>query len=394
MKTTNRRISVKTTCILIVLLTSASPAQAYPPDNAAVLYYKAFLMLQEPSEEVKEMMSEMRQGKTKSNDQVRQYLDENKHVLEFVDDAAEIRDCDWGHDVSRGLGILMPELSKLRLTAFLVCAEAQILSEERDQKAALEKCVTVHKMSNHVGDDLLISYLVSAALRNVANSRIRDFLSAMPADEQTLAWLKSRLIAVSLNAPSVQKAMVMEKKISMHAIRKEKIDTLLEAMGDDFAKDEITADAVKKVRAGDARFFKDNRDYYANVMDDVIAAVDLPYQQSHGKLEELSDRVQKDAKEKPAAIMAAVLMPANSRVRTLGIKNETFFNATRVAIEIYLVKAKTGRLPEKLPADLPKDLFSGEDFEYEKSKDGFILRCQGKDLDKDETFQYEFKVSK
>ncbi|MHC4118741.1 MAG: hypothetical protein ACYSWO_14675 [Planctomycetota bacterium] len=394
MKTTNRRISVKTTCILFVLLTSASLAQAYPPDNAAVLYYKAFLMLKEPSEDVKKVMSEMRQGKTKANDQVRQHLDDNKNVLEFVEDAAEVRHCDWGHDVSRGLGILMPELSKLRLTAFLVCAEAQILSEEGDQKAALEKCVTIHEMSNHVGDELLISYLVSAALRDVANSRIRDFLSAMPADEQTLAWLKSQLIAISLNAPSIQKSMLMEKKISMHAIRNEKIDTLLEAMGDDFVKDEITADAVKKVRAGDAKFFKDNRAYYANVMDDVIAAVDLPYQQSHGKLEELSDRVQKDAKEKPAAIMAALLMPANSRVRTLGIKNETFFNATRAAIEIYIIKAKTGRLPEKLPADLPKDLFSGEDFEYKKTKDGFILRCQGKDLDKDETSQYEFKVAK
>ena len=27
-----------------------------------------------------------------------------------------------------------------------------------------------------------------------------------------------------------------------------------------------------------------------------------------------------------------------------------------------------------------------------KNKDGFILRCQGKDLDKDEIYEYEFKV--
>ena len=60
----------------------------------------------------------------------------------------------------------------------------------------------------------------------------------------------------------------------------------------------------------------------------------------------------------------------------------------------YIIKARTGRLPEKLPADVPRDLFSGEDFEYEKTKDAFLLRCRAKDLDKDEIYQYEFKVVK
>jgi len=44
------------------------------------------------------------------------------------------------------------------------------------------------------------------------------------------------------------------------------------------------------------------------------------------------------------------------------------------------------------PEGLPKDLFSGKDFRYEKTADGFTLRCRGKDLDKNETYQYEFKV--
>jgi len=394
MKLANHRNLVKTTCTFLVFLTSASLVEAYPPDNAAVLYYKAFLMLKEPSEEVKEMMADMRHGKIKANDQIRQCLGENKYVLEFAETAAEIRECDWGHDTSRGLGVLMPELSKLRLTAFMLTAKAQILAEEGEYKAAFGKCLTIHKMARHVSDSLLISYLVSTSLNRLANERIEDFLSSMPQDLDTLTRLKSQVVAMSINAPSIQKAMAMEKEISMHAIRAERIDSILEAMGDDFVKDEITADAVEKVRKADAKFFKDNREYYADIMDDVIVALDLPYQQSHRKLKELSARIQKDAKQKSAAIMAALLTPANSRIRTLGIQSGTFFNATRAAIEIYIIKAKTGRLPEKLPADLPRDLFSGEDFEYEKTKDGFLLRCRGKDLDKNETYQYEFKVAK
>ena len=108
MKTATHRNVIKTTCILLIVLTSASLAQAYPPDNAAVLYYKAFLMLQEPSKEVSNMMRDLREGKIKPNDQIRQHLQENTYVLEFVEAAAEIRECDWGHDISRGLGVLMP----------------------------------------------------------------------------------------------------------------------------------------------------------------------------------------------------------------------------------------------------------------------------------------------
>ncbi len=394
MKTTNNRNSVKGTCVLFILLTSASIVEAYPPDNAAVLYYKAFLMLKEPSEEVKKMMSDLREGTIKPNDQIRQCLDENRDVMEFVQTAADVRQCDWGHDMSRGLGVLMPELSKLRLTAFILTAKAQILAEEGEHRAALEKCLTIHKTARHVGDSLLISYLVSLSLNNLANSRIRDFLSSMPQDLETLVWLKSRIIAVTVDAPSIKVAMTREKEIAMHEIRKERIDSLLELMGTDLARDEKAVAAVERVRKGDAKFFEDNREYYAGVMDDVIIALDLPYEQSHRKLIEVSARIEKDAKKDPAATMAALLTPATGRVRTLGIQNETFFNAIKAAIEIYIVKAKTGRLPEELPAGLPGDLFSGRDFEYEKTKDGFILRCRGKDLDKDKIHQHEFKISK
>jgi len=392
MKTTKHKTLVKTTCILLITLTSASLVEAYPPDNAAVLYYKAFLILKEPSQEVKEMMADMRHGKIKANDQVRQCLEENRYALEFVETAADVRECDWGHDISRGLGVLMPELSKVRSTAFMLTANAQILAEEGDYRAALARCLTIHKMARHVSDSLLISYLVSTALNSLANERIKDFLSSMPQETETLTWLKSRVVAVSANAPSIKGAMVREKEIIIQEIRREKIDGLLEALDDDFLKDTGNAETVEKVRKGDLKFFKDSREYYANFMDETIVALDLPYGESHRKLAELSARLEKDAKDNPVAIMAAMLVPATGRVRTLGTKSGTLFNAIRAAIEIYIVKAKTGRLPEKLPADLPKDLFSGKDFEYERTKNGFTLRCRAKDLDKDEIYQYEFKT--
>jgi len=69
-------------------------------------------------------------------------------------------------------------------------------------------------------------------------------------------------------------------------------------------------------------------------------------------------------------------------------------NSIKAAVEVYLVVAKTGKLPEKLPDYLPKDPYSGQDFEYETTKEGFVLRCRAKDIDSGKIQQYEFKVQK
>lgn len=84
-------------------------------------------------------------------------------------------------------------------------------------------------------------------------------------------------------------------------------------------------------------------------------------------------------------------------------------NALKAAIEIYLIRAQKGNLPDSLLGGLPKDPFSGKDFEYETTDDGFILRCRARDIEASprkarpgqppeiisEKFQeYEFKVKK
>jgi len=94
MKTVNQKTFVKTVCIVLITLTFVSEVHAYPPDNAAVLYYKAFLILKEPSEEVQKMMTDLRDGKIKPNDEIRQYLQENRYAIEFVETAAGVQNCD------------------------------------------------------------------------------------------------------------------------------------------------------------------------------------------------------------------------------------------------------------------------------------------------------------
>jgi len=393
MTTTKHRIAIKITCVLIMLLGSASTVEAYPPDNAAVLYYKAFLILKEPSEEVKEMMADLRKGRIEPNDQIRKSLDENKFFMDFVETAAGIRDCDWGHDISKGFDLLLPELSKLRFAAFMVTAKAQVLAEQGEYREALNECVTMHKMARHVGDNFLISYLGATALNNLANERIQDILSQMPGDDETLRWLRDQVFDAASTGATLRGAMNSEREIAIQQMRKEKIGSILDSMGDAFKDANLPAGSIEKIRSGDEEILRANREYYTDLVTRAQVAIDLPYPQSRQRLAELTDKGQKDIADSPAPILADVLSPAPVKLSSVETKRVTFFNAIKAAIEIYIVKAKTGRLPDELPAGLPRDLFSGRDFEYDKTKDGFVLRCRGKDLDKDEIYQYEFKVS-
>jgi len=392
MKMTKQRIKV--TCVILTLFLSASIVQAYPPENAAVLYYRAFLIVKEPSKDVDKTIGEMIAGKIKSNDKVRQYIDENRRVIELLETAADLPTCDWGHDLSKGFDLIMPGLAKIRRAAFLIAVDAQILLEDGEHKAALEKCLTMHRIARHVGDETIISFLVGTSINTLANKRIVDVLSDMPDDPETLQWLKSRVVGISNNIVSIKTAMTKEKEIAALEIRREKIDTIINSLGDQALGDADKADVIKRMQNADDKFFADSRAYYTNVMNDVIVALDLPYKQSHRTLMELNERIRKDAKENHAAVLTNILTPAATKVCSAETRNKTFFNAIISAINVYKSKAKTGRLPAELPEGSAKDLFSGRDFEYEKTGAGFTLRCRAKDLDKDEVYQYEFKVAK
>jgi len=108
----------------------------------------------------------------------------------------------------------------------------------------------------------------------------------------------------------------------------------------------------------------------------------------------LDGKPSKEFTKNPDATLTAACSPTWLKIYTISTRLGSHSNAIRAAIDIYIIKAKTGRLPDALPADLPKDLFSGKDFEYKKTRDGFVLRCQGKDLSKDKIYEYEFKVKK
>ncbi|MFA5423536.1 MAG: hypothetical protein WC374_06720, partial [Phycisphaerae bacterium] len=161
MKTFN---SNKVIFVIITFFAISGLIYAYPPDNAAVLYYKAATFY-EPDGKISKMLNDLRSGNIEPNEAIRNYVNENRFVIDTVLDAAEVKNCDWGIDYSQGFETKIPQLASFRNIAYLIDADAIILSKDGNYKAALERCMSLSKMARHINDRVLVSYLVGIAIQ-------------------------------------------------------------------------------------------------------------------------------------------------------------------------------------------------------------------------------------
>jgi len=376
-------------CTILILLTSTSLIYAYPPDNAAVLYYRACLIYDSNDKMIKKL-TDLGKGNIDIDKEIKDYVNQNKYAIKYFVDAGDAPNCDWGLDYSEGAELQMPRLSPLRELSKIVIAQARISADSGDYKQALELCLSTHKAGAHIADGgILISYLVGIALNALANQCITDILPQISNDTDMLIWIKNQVDDVSQRFPSVKASMNSDLRICAQDISKEKFDNWLPMIGDD-----IPERQKQIIRNGDDAFFKASKEYFLEYLSDCLTAVDLPYPQSYKQLVKLAEKPGIESKKNPNAIIAAYLAPATGRIVSLDVRARTNFNAVKTALNLYIMRVKAGQLPAELPEDMPKDLFSGKDFEYEKTKDGFILRCRGKDLSKDEIYEYEFKIER
>lgn len=215
----------------------------------------------------------------------------------------------------------------------------------------------------------------------------------MPPDVGELNRLKSSLIQTQARFPSLASCLRQETQMNAALMHRDKGHQIVDFFGNSLAA--VSAGRMlKRIREGDDRFFEKNRDYYLKAMARLVVTLEsgLPYGEICTRLEDLSRQWSNEAEENPDATVTSLWLS----VPPFGamIRQQTHVNALKTAIDLYIVKARTGQLPDTLPADSPPDLFSGKAFAYSKTPDGFILRCRVKanpnrDEDADE---YEFKV--
>ena len=382
-------------CVATILLASNVTALAQPPDNAALLYYQVFLQYEEPNQPIRWMLSDFCKGEIASNEVIAQHIKENRHVIDRAVKAADILKCDWGYDCSQAIvDVNAPTLPPLSRIAILLSAEAGCLAEQGGYTTALDRCVTLRKIALHACNKTLTWYLLGNQINRIANETTQYVLGFTPGDIDELTRLRSRLTQIEAKFPSLGSSLTQEAHMWVATMDKDKVQPLVRLLEGSLMAYSLEP-KLKRIRKGDDTFFERNRDYYLNAMATFVNTLEsgLPYAQMCTKLDGLVEKWSQEAEDNPDAILTEFFFPMRTQLYQSMIRQQTHLNAIKTAIDLYVVKGRTGQLPDALPPDSPRDLFSGRPFEYAKTDGGFILRCQGKeDPKKDELHEYKFKV--
>ncbi len=374
----------------MLILTLLSPqVQAIPPDpdNAALLYYQALLIHHEPNDAIASAYQDFVAGKTGPADEIRQYVASSRAALDYATLASKVQDCDWGLPYSKGFSMLLSHLSHYRSLGRLIIADARLAAHQGGHETALDRCFQLQRMADHLGDDTLISYLVGLAVRDLSYRCMEDVIGRAWNDATLLRWLRSELANPPVREVSPVRPFQIEREIVMDLMRMERVRELASTLGGELEQKEAERIAA---RANEQVLGRARRMYSERVQEmlDVLSGP-LSYSEVHSRLRQLKD--DSDPAD-PASVLAGTFAPEMSRVYGSKIRTEAHANAVRAGIGICLHRSETGKLPATLPPGLPKDPFSGEDFEYRPTDRGFVLRCRAKDLDKDLVHEYAFTL--
>jgi len=373
----------------LVMSWTVSPVRATippDPDNAALLYYQAFISIADLDKEARDHISKVATGEVAPNEKTRQYIEECHGAISFADGAKPLQKCDWGFRYSQGFDALMPHLAQIRFLAFVLLADARVRAADGDYKGAFERCLQMRTFARHIGDDTLIAYLVGVSVQRVGYERMNEIAAQATKDAEVLRWLQSELAATASPSLSPVTSLKIEMEIAEDLMQVSKRDKLAAALktteNPDIARFYASADEATLARARQLY-----RRYLTSALE--ILSATKPYEQAHVELANLIKTV--DAND-PSFAIARFITPALGSILSARTVVEASANATKAGVAICLKRAETGALPQVLPEGLPKDPFSGQDFQYERKDAGFVLRCRGKDLAKNKTYEYAFAV--
>ena len=330
-------------------------------------------------------------GTETPSDAVRSYVKKCQTSIKLALAAAELETCDWGMRYSEGFDAIMAHLGQTRSLSRVMAAQAQILIHDGQIREGLKHYLAIRKMAEHTGDKLIISFLVRVSIKSMADKGLRLTLCQTPLDQETLTWLEQQLETGPDLPGNIKKALKIEEEIAVEQMSVEKgrlVAMLLkEVQG-------ISTDDKARLESVDESFYAANRAYYQQKMGQMYGFMDssLSYQKKYQGVVDIVQTVEVDSQKKEEAKLTGVLMPALQRLITVQTKANTEENVLRVGLELFIIRARTGAFPDKLPASAPKDQFSGKAFQYSKNNQGFTLKCQAEDLDKKTVHEYAFMV--
>jgi hypothetical protein len=312
---------------------------------------------------------------------IAQYLADNQQALELLHKGAAIEHCRYPVDLSKGIVILLPDLSNIRDGAKLLKLEAVLHAENAEPESAARSIKSTFGLARSLSKEpMLVSQLVRIACQALAVSTLEHTINRIEFTDEQLIDLSQSLVNAE-DPCAMTRAFAGERCMGVSILKMPaaKIPPMLSVASN--RPHLLSALAITLYRfAGLADM---GADIYLDLMSDYIKAIQLP---SHQR-QEAADAVDTEfTKTSRIHMLLHVIMPALSRCTTVDLRTSAQLRTAHACLAIERYRLAADKLPDTLSeliptylGAVPKDPFDGKELRYKKLETGFVVYSIGED---------------
>lgn len=314
-----------------------------------------------------------------------EYLDANQESLRLTLEGTTKAGLRFPVDMRAGLAVELEHLTGIRTLARLLSLHVVRLLMEQQCPAATEALIAQLRLSALMQQEpVLISHLVHVALGELAVERIRYTLQNMDISEVELGRLQQALNEFPDPLKSLKRAIIGERTMALSYM--ERMALPLEIVQSTSTPQKL--DAWARALAGRALgLTKVNEVVMARAYNILFEGIDTPM---HTAASEAAFD-QKLEKASEQSVLAAILIPAMSRVIDAPLRLEAGLDMAKAAVAIERYRLAAGKLPSSLEDlvptyfnEVPHDVFTDNPIQYRPQKgQAYLLYSWGQDREDD-----------
>ncbi len=316
-------------------------------------------------------------------EKVGRILEANRDVLELLDRAASMPQCDWDSGIEYGMVACMRPLGPIRSLAKLLSMRCKYLIINSDSDGAVNSIISALKMAGaQKRQSILIVYLIRNSCVALACSDVQYVLENSRPSEAALTKLQQVLL--EHDQPQALVRVMMAERAYSNSLRINVMPNNIKLKGD-----------------GRRRLALEN-DYMINI-EGRWPSSPIAKQLAAGYLHDIAEFIEVVRKPWPGVYQASkkyalrdkslfggVSAPALARAVVQHGRYLALVRWARAAIAVHRYKRDNGRCPDILQDLVPKyinavpqDPFSGREMLYKYDQDGYVVYSIGDNLKDD-----------
>lgn len=338
------------------------PAPVADPENAAVLYKKAFAAHVGQTDEADvDILGRLGEGQAITPDErakLQGYLDLNREALALLHEAAARPKCNFGLEYAQGHAMEVPHITPLLLSARLLEVEAALAPQERRSDIAQASL----RLSEAVAEEpVMISQLIRSVLHGISAGVQEQEFAGDVAPER----LRSLL---NLSPEGVREGY--ERVLLFELYSGVKFVTEGGSLQD------IGVGGLS-VRRPDDPLTGHDLEHFARTMSEVAALAGRPYYEVCGELERL--RAERIDGAPWYAELTRAMLPSVATALERQAQTEASLGTTQLAAALRTWRDAHGSYPPTLDMvrdvlpQMPLDPFTGKPYLYRREGEGFVV---------------------